>query len=215
MEEEPSALPRSRGCRRHLDAQRVSRPESQHRARARRAPASPRIETARPRSVCAHESQETARAERASPPCDCVLVCEISVSPRGRVSRVVRLVDDYEVVTLTRHWNLTCSAKPLERHEIRAGAGRRQRVSPHRGERGGCDDQDPREPVSDRRRDKSLAHADIVAQECAAKLFQRVFNSSDRGLLMGFQSNRTQLTARSFRSEDDLRNSGANDRRRR
>ena len=47
------------------------------------------------------------------------------------------------------------------------------------------------------------------------KLCERCFDSSDCGLLMGFQSDCAQVPASSFRAEGDLRNSGANDLRRR
>ena len=82
-----------------------------------------------------------------------------------------------------------------------------------RGERGGRNDQNVREPAGDLGRDERLTHADIVAEEDTAKLFERRLHSAYCGLLVGLQCDLTQARASFVCAEHELSNSSAYDRR--
>ncbi len=138
---------------------------------------------------------------------------EVMVSPRCRVSRVMRLVDNYQIVSRARHESRVCAAKPLKGEEICLRLCGRKRVSPHRGERGWRNDQALRKPARDRCRNERLAHPDIVAEERTAKLFERCLRPGDGGLLMALQCDQTEARARLVFPEQDVSNSGAHDRR--
>jgi hypothetical protein len=137
-----------------------------------------------------------------------------TVPPRRGVSRVMRFIDNHEIVVGVRRENRVCAAKPLEGDEICACPCRRECVSPHRSERGGRNHESVREPASYCGSNERLAHADIVAEEDTAELIERRIHSAYCGLLMGLQCDRAKASARLACAEHDLSNSRAYDRRR-
>src|SRR6266550_451519 len=126
----------------------------------------------------------------------------------------MRLVDNDQIVSRARLIDRACATEALEAEKIRGRRCRHERVSPHRGERGGGYDQAVRIATGDCRRDESLAHADVIANKNAAKLLERCFRPADRRLLMGPQCYSTEARACLTLPEKDLRNSGTNPRRR-
>jgi hypothetical protein len=59
--------------------------------------------------------------------------------------------------------------------------------------------------------DECLAHADIVREECSAKLFERRFHAGDCRLLMGLQCDLAEAGARFSFGENHLGDASAYD----
>jgi hypothetical protein len=120
------------------------------------------------------------------------------------------LVDNDQIVLRARLIHRACATEALEAEKIRGRLSHHERLSPHGGERGGCNDQAAWIAAGECRRDESLAHADVVADENAAKLLERCLRPADRRLLMWPQCYSTESCAGLTFSENNLRNSGAN-----
>ena len=113
--------------------------------------------------------------------------CESPISLRRRVSGMMRLIDDEEIMCCMRVVDWAGATEPLHADKIRDRLRRPECLSPHGGERGRGDDQIVRIPASDRRRDESLAQSDVIAKKNTAKLLERRLGPSHGHLLMWFK----------------------------